>query len=69
MTPGARWPEQRSLDAVAATCCAWICALSRILARRQPLLLVLDDLHWADTSTLDLVVFDNVIYSEPRKAF
>src|SRR5207342_47547 len=32
-------------------------ALARLADHAEPVLLVLEDLHWADTSTLDLVVF------------
>jgi DNA-binding CsgD family transcriptional regulator/tetratricopeptide (TPR) repeat protein len=32
-------------------------ALLRTLAERQPLLLILEDLHWADTATLGLVLY------------
>ena len=51
----AELPEQRTLDRAAVF--AGVHGLLETLGRRQPVLVVLEDLHWADRSTRDLVSF------------
>ena len=54
---GDRLPGERSPEMGRALLFARLCRLFGGLARGAPLLLVLEDLHWADSATLDVLAF------------
>ena len=54
---GERLPGERSPEMGRALLFARLCRLFGGLARGAPLLLVLEDLHWADIATLDVLAF------------